>query len=316
MKTTYFDDQKLYFRYIRRKYMNLIEFLNKFPDEKSCKSHFINQRLSKGVICKKCKSPEHYWLRNKEQFECKKCKFRTTLRSGTLLQSTKLSYRYWYFAIHLMTATKKGFSAHEMRRQLGHKHYVPIWTMMRKIRIYMGFADDKNLLKDMVELDDAYVSTYTPKAESENLKRGKGSQKKTKVTVMAESIPLEENSKKEQYVGSYKMKVNTSETKRALNFISQNCIDETAIIFTDKSKSYADLGTLFESNLQTKSMERFADFKLTWVNIGISNVKRFLLGIYHVVKEKYLQFYLDEFIFKLNRRFNKNLFDSAIYEFI
>jgi hypothetical protein len=296
--------------------MNLIEFLDKFPNELSCKTHFINSRMTKGVICKKCNHKDHYWLQNKEQFECKSCKFRTTLRSGTLLQSTKLSYRYWYLALHLMTATKKGFSAHEMKRQLGHKNYIPIWFMMRKIRIYMGLAEGKNLLKDMVELDDAYVSTYTPKSESMNLKRGKGSQKKTKVTVMAESIPLENNNKKDKFVGSYKMKVNKSETKQALNFISQNSIDENAIIFTDKSKSYVDLNSLFESNLQSKSMSRFADFKLTWVNIGIANVKRFILGIYHVVKEKYLQFYLDEFIFKLNRRFNKNLFESAIYEFI
>jgi ISXO2-like transposase domain/Transposase zinc-ribbon domain len=266
--------------------MNLIEFLDKFPDEKSCKAHFIKVRKSKGVVCKKCSSTEHYWLQNKEQFECKSCKFRTTLRSSTLLQSTKLSYQYWYIAIHLMTATKKGFSAHEMKRQLGHKNYEPIWYMMRKIRIYMGFSDDKSILKDMVELDDAYVSTFTPKSESENLKRGKGSQKKTKVTVMAESIPLEHSNKKSQFVGNYKMKVNKSETKQALNFISQNCIDENAIIFTDKSKSYSDLDRLFDSNLQSKSMDRFADFKLTWVNIGIANVKRFLLGIYHVVKEK------------------------------
>lgn len=60
-----------------------------------------------------------------------------------------------------MTATKKGFSAHEMKRQLGHKRYEPIWAMMKKIRVYMGLSDEHNLLKGMIELDDAYMSTYT-----------------------------------------------------------------------------------------------------------------------------------------------------------
>lgn len=140
------------------------------------------------------------------------------LRSGTLLQSTKLSYRYWYLAIHLMTATKKGFSAHEMKRQLGHKRYEPVWAMMKKIRIYMGIAGEHNLLQGMVEVDDAYMSTYTSQKDKQELKRGKGSQKKTKVTVMAESTPLEINGKKQYHCGQYKMKVNTSETKQAMNY--------------------------------------------------------------------------------------------------
>jgi hypothetical protein len=296
--------------------MNLIEFLDKFPDEKSCKNHFVEHRMIKGVICKKCQHDKYYWLQNKDQFECKKCKFRTTLRSGTLLQSSKLSYRYWYIAIHLMTATKKGFSAHEVRRQLGHKRYEPIWAMMKKIRIYMGLSEEHNLLKGMIELDDAYMSTYTSKKDKLELKRGKGSQKKTKVTVMAESFPLEENGIIQYYCGNYKMKVNTSETKMALNYITQNNIAQESIIFTDKSTSYTDLNDIFEANLQSKSMDRFGDFNLTWVNIGIANVKRFLLGIYHSVKDKYLQHYLDEFTYKLNRRRFANKFESAIYDFI
>lgn len=148
------------------------------------------------------------------------------------------------------------------------------------------------------------------------IKRGKGSQKKTKVTVMAESVPLEDKDKKSNYVGNYKMKVNTSETKVAMNFIAQNNIEKDAIIFSDQSKSHADFSTIFEDNIQIKSMDRFADFSLHWVNIGIANVKRFLLGIYHVVKEKYLQHYLDEFVYKLNRRFFASKFESAIYDLI
>jgi hypothetical protein len=71
-----------------------------------------------------------------------------------------------------MTTTKKGFSAHEMKRQLGHEYCRPIWDMMRKIRESMGLADSKLSLKDSVAIDDAYVSTYTSSQERRELKRG------------------------------------------------------------------------------------------------------------------------------------------------
>ena len=75
-----------------------------------------------------------------------------------------------------------------------------------------------------------------------------------------------------------------------------------------------NLVNLFEDNKQSiaNSLENKIDLK--WVNISISNLKRFLLGIYHVVKEKYVQHYLDEFCFKLNRRNHPNKFEN-LFEF-
>lgn len=65
---------------------------------------------------------------------------------------------YWFTAIHLITATKKTFSALEMQRQLGHKRYQPIWEMMHKLRSVMGTRDDKYKLKDTVELDEGFFT--------------------------------------------------------------------------------------------------------------------------------------------------------------
>ena len=63
--------------------MKLIEFLNEFPTELKCKQRFKEIREKEGVICKKCNNTEHYWLNNKELYECKKCHFRMSLKSGT-----------------------------------------------------------------------------------------------------------------------------------------------------------------------------------------------------------------------------------------
>ena len=53
------------------------------------------------------------------------------------MESSNLSFRKWFIVIHLMTSTKKGFSAKEIQRQLGQKRYEPIWYMMQKIRMAM-----------------------------------------------------------------------------------------------------------------------------------------------------------------------------------
>ena len=62
-----------------------------------------------------------------------------------------------------MTITKKGVSVNEVLRQLGHNSYEPIWFMMRKAILAMGKAEWNSVLKGIVEIDEAYIYTHTPK---------------------------------------------------------------------------------------------------------------------------------------------------------
>ena len=121
--------------------MSLINFIEQFPDEASCKQKFKEYRDHVGVVCAKCGGKDHYWKKDKEQYECKSCKTRTTLKSGTVMHKSKLPFRYWFVTMHLLTATKKSFSAKEIQRQLGHKRYHPIWHMVHKLRQSMGKRD-------------------------------------------------------------------------------------------------------------------------------------------------------------------------------
>lgn len=136
--------------------MKIYEFSQRFPDEVSCKLHFKEVREREGICCKKCSGTVHYWLQAKWQWQCKACRFRTTLRSGTVMESAKLSFHKWYLCMALMSFSKKGISAMEMQRQLGHKRYRTIWVLMHKIRSGMGKRDDLYTLDGMVELDEGY----------------------------------------------------------------------------------------------------------------------------------------------------------------
>ncbi|MFT7592186.1 MAG: hypothetical protein ACI9UJ_002115, partial [bacterium] len=78
--------------------MNLLNFIEEFPTEASCKEHFRLQRQHEGIVCKRCNGCKHYWLKAKWQWQCAGCEFRTTLRSGTMMEHGKLPFRKWYLA--------------------------------------------------------------------------------------------------------------------------------------------------------------------------------------------------------------------------
>lgn len=293
--------------------MKIYEFSKNFPDENSCRIHFKAYREREGIVCKKCSSTKHYWLQSKWQWQCSECRFRTTLRSGTIMESAKLPFYKWYLCMAFMSSTKKGVSALEMQRQIGHKRYRTIWVMMHKIRVAMGKRDDKYTLDGGIELDEGYFEIVTP--NSTKLKRGRGSQSKTNVAVMAESTPLEdiETGKKSSQFRYAKMKTLGSHKAKEINDVVTKNIDKESVIITDKSTSYEDFSSFFDTHVSFKSNKETTKTTLKWVHVTISNAKRNLLGVYHMIASDYLQNYLNEFCYRLNRRyFGERLFNRMI----
>ena len=88
---------------------------------------------------------------------------------------------------------------------------------------------------------------------------------------------------------------------------------EQTIVFTDKSTSYINIADYVELHISEKSNETTTKETLKWVHIAISNAKRNFTGNYHKIKKKYLQLYLNEFVYKLNRRyFGDKIFDRLV----
>lgn len=293
--------------------MNILQSTEEFPNEESCRLHFKKQREKEGVICKKCKGTKQYWLKNKSKWQCARCSFRTTLRSGTIMESSKLKFRIWYLAMAFMTYSKKGISASELQRQLNHKRYDTIWSLMHKIRIAMGNRDALYNLEGMIEFDEGYFGKST--SGKVKLKRGRGSQRKVNVAVMAESTPLEDinSGKKSSHCRYFKMQVLQTHKKDEINRLIEDNFEDCHIVFSDKSSSYVDISDHVEAHVSEISTKKTTKTTLKWVHIAISNAKRTLLGIYHKIKGKYLQCYLDEFCYKLNRRnFGEHLFDRLV----
>ena len=296
--------------------MNIFSFTANFDSEKSCRNHFKEERDKIGVVCRRCSHTKHYWIKSQWSYECKKCRSRTSLRSGTIMQSSNLSFLIWYKTMFLLTATKKGFSSKEIQRQLGLKRYEPVWAMVHKLRKAMGQRDDRYTLEGMIEMDEGYFTIEASEREHKIQKAGRGSKTKSNVMIMAESTVLEDldTGKVERQCRYFKAKVLEDHKADGTDKTFEYSIDdEQTIVFTDKSTSYVNIADYVEIHITEKSNEQTTKETLKWVHIVISNAKRNFVGNYHKIKKKYLQLYLNEFVYKLNRRyFGEKIFDRLV----
>lgn len=295
--------------------MNLFSFTAHFDSEEACRNHFKEERDKIGVVCKRCSHAEHFWIKSRWSYECKNCRSRTSLRSGTIMQGSNLPFLVWYKTMFLLSATKKGFSSKEIQKQLGLKRYEPVWAMVHKLRRAMGNRDARYILEGMIEMDEGYFTVESSEIEKARGGRGRGAAGKSNVAVMAESTQLEdvESGKKSSQCRYFKAKVLDSHKASEINETIKESFDEKSIVLTDDSTSYVDISDYVELHVTEKSDEKLTKETLRWVHITISNAKRNLLGNYHKIKGKYLQLYLDEFVYKLNRRyFGDRLFERLV----
>jgi transposase-like protein len=178
----------------------------------------------------------------------------------------------------------------------------------------MGKRDENYQLSDQIELDEGFFSTIIPKEEKDKpLKRGRGSQKKTKVLVMTESSVVDQKLTKKgkpRRVGFIKMQVIDNLEADTITSIVKDKVTKNGIIDTDDSTSYVDLKKeVKEHNPKVIPKEKIGE-ALPWVHLTISNAKRLLLDLYHGVKPEFLQNYLNEFCYKFNRRY----YGEALFE--
>ena len=138
--------------------MNVFSFSAQFDSEVACREHFKSERDKLGETCHRCGHDQHYWIKSQWSYECKKCRSRTSLRSGTIMQSSNLPFFVWYKTMFLLSMTKKGFSSKEIQKQLGLKRYEPVWAMVHKLRKAMGKRDDRYTLEGMIEMDEGYFT--------------------------------------------------------------------------------------------------------------------------------------------------------------
>jgi len=301
--------------------MNLMDFYQRFPDEDSCIVFLKSMRLKQGISCKKCDNKDFYWKQDRLMFECKKCKSRTSFRTDTIFENSNLPLLLWFKTIHLVSSTKKTFSALEVQRQLNYNNYEPIWEMLHKIRWAMGQRDTRYKLDTFLEIDEGFFKVVDKELSKEQInkgqKRGRGSINHLKVLVLVESEPVEEQSDKNKHkpnrkCGHLKMIVMEDLKAKSINDeISEN-VHTGLNAITDKYRGYAKLKEILKHEQINTSELKEVHKTFPWVHSAIGNAKKILQGFHHSIGKEYLQSYLDEFCYKFNRRYIPDLFDRVI----
>ena len=165
---------------MKQKAMSLIEWQERFKDEESCREHLAKVRWPEGFECPHCSCKEHWYTGGHELYECQSCHKRTSVTSGTLFHATKIPLKSWFTAIYLHSVDKGGLSATRLQTYL-RISWNSARFLLSKLRAAMGEREQEYLLSGLIELDDAFIGGKTTGG-----KRGRGSEKKTKILVACE----------------------------------------------------------------------------------------------------------------------------------
>jgi len=194
----------------------------------------------------------------------------------------------------LVTAEKNGISAMGLQRELGFSRYETAWTWLHKLRRAM-VRPDRDRLSGLVEIDETYVG-----GDAEG-PRGRGALKKSVVVIAAEEKP--------GGIGRVRMRRIPDASGKSLLAFIQDVVAEGATIRTDGWNGYACLWKVgYKHNaVNLRRSEEMADELLPHVHRVASLLKRWLLGTHQgTVGPKHLDYYLDEFTFRFNRRTSKS----------
>lgn len=246
------------------------------------------------------------------------CRAKTTIRSGTVMMYSKLPIQTWFYCMYLMSSTVKPISAKDMQERLGLKRYEPAWYMMQKIRIAMGLANSKVKLDGVVEFDDGFFRVHKKDRDPDHelFNSGRGNQRTQPVLVAVETVNRKKKKtrkdlKKNQRAGRLRMLHLPDFKGKTYSKLAKRLLSHYAIVRTDGNASYNAIKPYIAEHIIEKFESEDPVNAMPWVHIAISNAKRTLLGIYHMVTDIWFQNYLDEFTFKFNQRYNRK---AAVYK--
>jgi len=296
--------------------MDISEFFNLYSEESSCRGFFKERRERKGLVCGCCGSLCFYWIEKESRWKCKGCGLSVSLKKGTVMEHSNLGFKAWLWGLFLMALTKKGFSALELQRLIGHKRYEPIWLMMHKIRISMGHRDDLYTLDGFIEMDEGFFEGH--RKQDDNGNPCKESDRQVKAIVAVSTRPAEDDKDNKHRpatrAGNIKIHVISSLSNDELTRVASKMVAPSAVVMTDGKPCYNTLKKLCMQHKKEIVLDKKKVCKVfPWVHIAISNVKKKLLGLHHHINDAYMQNYLNEFCYKFNRRhFGQALFDRLL----
>lgn len=271
---------------------NQMEFEKQFHTEQDCLNYLIKIRWPEGIKCPSCNSIE-LWSLSRNRYYCQDCHKEFTAISGTIFHKSTKPLGVWFRALWWMVAQKNGVSAKGFQKILGLGSYQTAWTWLHKFRRLM-VVPGRDLLNGTVEVDETFVGGKSTG------KRGRGASGKSVVIIGVEVLP--------KGTGRIRMAVIPNANRKSLHgFIKEN-IEVGSTIITDDWKSYRTIEKYgYNHEIEYKKVKDDDEEVLPNIHQVASLLKRWLLGTHQsYMNTNKLEYYLDEFTFRYNRRKSKS----------
>ena len=269
-------------------YMSIPEFYKRFPDENTCREFIVQERWDGDPVCPHCGHDKVYEISGGMSYKCANCKERFSVRTGTIMENSRLPLQTWLLAIYMMTTARKGISSIQFAKELGVTQKTS-WFLANRIR--EACASGKTLLTGEVEVDETYIGGKEKNKHASKKHPGRGPAGKQPVIGMLERG------------GTVKAMPISGTHKHVLHGHIRNEIEEGSTIYTDEYKSYKGLsnynhktvnhsaGKYVEEQASTNGIESF------WALL-----KRGYIGTHHWWSIKHLHRYVNEYVYRQNTR--------------
>ena len=268
---------------------NLTEFGARFGSEEACREYLLRLRWPGGFRCPRCSCMKS-WAVREVLLQCAGCGHQTSVTAGTIFQDTRTPLCLWFQAMWWITTQKNGASALGLQRGLGLRQYQTAWTWLHKLRSAM-VRPGRDLLGGRVEVDESYLGGVEA--------GGRGRKAETKALII---VAAQEDGRG---IGRIRMRQIPDASAGSLHPFVGDSIAAGSVVHTDGWQGYSGLDTKGYIHEVTvlRGRKESASELLPRVHRVMSLLKRWLMGTHQgAVSHKHLDYYLDEFTFRFNRR--------------
>jgi transposase-like protein len=263
-----------------------MELEDRFASDEACRAYLIRLRWPDGFVCPRCRTSGN-WEGTRGRLICRACRYQASVTAGTIFQDTRKPLRMWFRAAWHVTSQKNGASAVSLQQVLGLGSYMTAWTWLHKLRRAM-VRPGRDRLKGTVEVDETYWG-----GEEEGV-IGRLTEDKAMIMVAAEADG--------KGIGRIRLRSVPDLTKASLHGFIAETIEPGSIVRTDGLNAYLGLeGYVHDRQVQRRQPQ--GEHLLPRVHRVVSLLKRWLLGTHQgAISQTHLDYYLDEFTFRFNRR--------------
>jgi hypothetical protein len=275
------------------------QFHSLYGSQQQCEQALVAARWPEGWRCAHCGCKRYLLTRHgcqRQLWECFVCGYQSSSIAGTVMQHSKVPLTKWFLAMYLMTQNKNAVSALALKRQLG-VSYPTAWLLKHKLMQAMQLHDESWVLRQRVEIDDAYLG-------GERAGAIHGGRKPLGKTAFIAAVQTDEDGKP-RYMRLDPVEDFTN--AEVLRWARRHLAPESQVV-SDGTAAFAQVravGATHERHVTGGGRRGAQTPQLRWVNTMLGNLKRSMAGTYHAFDHaKYARRYLAEFAYRFNRRFD------------